>query len=383
MKISIVTVCKNSAHCIEKALQSVQDQSYDNIEYIVIDGNSTDSTIDIVTKYGDIVHKLVSEPDTGIYSAMNKGTRIATGEFIYFLNSDDYLVDPNVVQDIVKFISQHPNSDVVYGNLEVREKAGHVHVFSPPLPEGIADFMIYGSMPHQATFARLSLFDKFGYFDEHYKLVSDIAWYLNLLRFDEVEWQYLPRTIGSYYSGGSTLSNTWVTRNEFWDAQNRAEIYQTETWSQKRITKFQEVIIGYEEQLSSYNERLSSLKNSPCEPVSDNSTEEYHKLERELDEAQEKFQKLQKEFQELQQSSSQEINERQDTIKRLRARVKENRENLKYQREQLQRQDLEHVNLLEERLDNACKEIDAMRSSKFWKMRSQWIRLKESLKIIK
>jgi len=96
MKVSVVTVCFNSASTIEATLQSVKEQTWDNIEHIIIDGASLDGTVDIVNAHRDRISCLVSEPDGGIYDAMNKGVDLASGEIVYFLNSDDRLSDPSV-----------------------------------------------------------------------------------------------------------------------------------------------------------------------------------------------------------------------------------------------------------------------------------------------
>src|ERR1700733_2398323 len=100
MKITIITVCYNACHCIEKTIKSVINQTYPNIEYIIIDGASTDGTLEVINKYKNHVQKLISEKDNGIYDAMNKGVRHCSGEIIYFLNADDRLYSPDTVKDV-------------------------------------------------------------------------------------------------------------------------------------------------------------------------------------------------------------------------------------------------------------------------------------------
>jgi glycosyltransferase involved in cell wall biosynthesis len=352
MKISIITVCKNSENYIERAIQSVQKQSYEDIEYIVIDGQSKDSTVEIIERYSNTIHDFVSESDSGIYSAMNKGIGRASGDFIYFLNSDDYLVDENVIQDIAQYITENPDSDIVYGNLEVREPSGQVHVFTPPPPEGIPEFMMYGSMPHQATFARRRLFETFGYFDESYSLVSDVAWYLNLLQYPELKWKRVSRAIGSYYNGGRTLDNLWITKHEYWDVQNKAQFYQTEEWSQKRIRKFQSIIINLEGQLSACRDELKQSvesKNKHSTKVADSNVADSNKV----------FEKQQK-------------------IKYLREQLKKCKAEIRAH----QRHNLE-IEQLKSHLKASNEELQAMQSSKFWKIRSKWIKLKRIMGIHK
>ena len=171
MKISIITVCKNAQTSIEKAIKSVMSQSYNEIEYIIIDGDSQDGTKSVVAKYSDFISKFVSEPDRCLWEAMNKGIRLATGDFIYFLNSDDYLIDKNVVKDVVKFIYQHSSCDFVYGDIEIRFKTGHANIQKSPPPEKILETMITGcTIPHSGSFIRSKLFSKLGGYNENYKI---------------------------------------------------------------------------------------------------------------------------------------------------------------------------------------------------------------------
>lgn len=320
MKISIITVCKDAEKTLEKAIQSVIDQSYQNVEYIIVDGQSSDRTIEIINQYQDKITKYVSEPDTGIYNAMNKGLNLVTGDFVYFLNSDDYLVDCKVVEDVVQFVHQHPDAEVVYGDLEVRHPNGQVNVFTPPPIDEIAEFMICGSMPHQATFAHVRLFQQFGYFDEQYKLAADKAWYLELLRHQKITWYRMARTIASYYNGGRGTIDFRASRNEFWDAQNNAKFYQTQEWYEKRIKKFQSIIIENEIQLRFY----STTQNDQLE-------------------------------------------EKQKKIQQLRSRLKEMRVKQK------------KMNEIQEKLQLTTAELEAIKASKFWKLRSLWVRFKRTL----
>lgn len=115
-KITIITVTKNIESTIEKTIESVLHQAYDNLEYIIIDGKSTDNTLKIINKYKKLIHKIVSEKDNGIYDAMNKGVKLAKGEIIYFLNGDDVLKDGRVINNISKKFTN--GIDYVYGDVE-------------------------------------------------------------------------------------------------------------------------------------------------------------------------------------------------------------------------------------------------------------------------
>ena len=117
MKVSIITVSYNSASTIKDTIESVASQTYDNIEYIVVDGNSKDKTVDIVTSYSKVIDKVVSEPDKGIYDAMNKGVQLATGDIVGILNSDDFYETTTVIEDIVKHFKNNKSSDIVFGDV--------------------------------------------------------------------------------------------------------------------------------------------------------------------------------------------------------------------------------------------------------------------------
>lgn len=119
MKVSIITVALNNAEYIEACIQSVINQGYENIEYIVIDGGSTDGTIDIIKKYEDKINVWISEPDRGIYDAMNKGIRMATGDVVGFLNADDVYYDPSVLENVAKVMGDQ-SVDACYSDLVYR-----------------------------------------------------------------------------------------------------------------------------------------------------------------------------------------------------------------------------------------------------------------------
>ncbi|MGF1500165.1 MAG: glycosyltransferase [Elainellaceae cyanobacterium] len=330
MRLSIITVCKNAEEHIEKALQSVACQSYPNIEYIIIDGNSQDQTRKIIGNYRSTISHFVSEADTGIYAAMNKGLALASGDYVYFLNADDYLVDNNVVAAIATFLQSQPDVDVLYGSLEVRNPSGDTHIAVPPPPENIADYMIYYSMPHQATFFRLSLFKKWGYFDESYLIAGDVELYLRLLQDESLCWCRYPQVVGSYFNGGRSLANIQATRQEFWTAQNQAVFYQSDDWKQRRICHFQKTILDLEKRVSEYQKQTAHLQ-STIQEMGDHEQAEL-RLQAELQEAREK-------------------------IKRLRNRLKQT----------------------ETTLEETRGQVVAMETSKFWKLRSSWFQIKRLL----
>ncbi|MBE9007105.1 glycosyltransferase [Fortiea sp. LEGE XX443] len=251
MKVSIITVCKNADKYIEKAIKSVACQTYENIEYIIIDGDSQDRTKDIVSQNSNYISKFVTEPDNGIYAAMNKGINLASGDFIYFLGADDYLIDENVIDDVASFIKKNHKYEFIYGNIEVRSSTNNSpYIHKPPKPNYILEELICGCLPHQASFAQSSLFQntKVGLFSEKYKTASDYEWFVKLAEFtakNKEQLGYYDRVIASYNSEGIScnINNLENVLTEMFEVQNNREIYQSEYWLKRRINKYQQILI--------------------------------------------------------------------------------------------------------------------------------------------
>jgi glycosyltransferase involved in cell wall biosynthesis len=180
MKVSIITVCLNAEASIEKTIQSVISQTFTDIEYIIIDGQSNDNTLEIIDKYRDSISKVISEHDQGIYDAMNKGIGISSGDIIYFLNADDYLYDKNVIKDVVREFMQQEDLSLLYGTVL------RINIPEPELKSGIAtkrttpvnniyDLYAY-SICHQGLFVKKSVYDSIGMFDLKYRICADVDW---------------------------------------------------------------------------------------------------------------------------------------------------------------------------------------------------------------
>ena len=152
-RISIITVTYNASSVLEKTLRSVASQTYDNLEYVVVDGASKDDTLSIVDRWRDHIDILVSEPDKGLYDAMNKGARLATGDWILYMNADDIFVDEGVVADVAAFIEAHPEAEVVYGDSEQVFEYG---IF--PIRPKVAYTNHKMAIAHQATFVKTDVF---------------------------------------------------------------------------------------------------------------------------------------------------------------------------------------------------------------------------------
>ena len=247
MKISIITVCKNSEAYIEKAITSVISQTYKDIEYIIIDGNSQDRTKEIIQQYSNHITCFISEPDEGIYEAMNKGIEIATGSFVQFLNSDDYLYDDKVIEDIADFIQAHPDCQIIYGDSHIRPNlrmSSEPYISKPPLPLEITESLVYGVLFLQGSmFFKSEIFSTLGLFSTHYKISADYEFYTRFLGMTDLKIYYYPRIVFSFFMGGLAGSNPSATLKEMFTIQNQVDFFQNDYWQSQRIIKFQSAIV--------------------------------------------------------------------------------------------------------------------------------------------
>lgn len=207
MTISIITVCYNSAATIEKTILSVAGQSYKNIEYIIVDGNSKDNTIEIIKKHEDKITKWVSEPDKGLYDAMNKGIEMATGDLVGILNSDDTFYSENVIGDIAKFHESN-NIDASVGNIMQHKENGKiVRVYSSKFwtPEKLK----IGFMPpHPSIFFKRNLFSQFGNYELGFKIGADYELITRFFLKNNISWKFSGITTTAMLVGGLSSSGS-------------------------------------------------------------------------------------------------------------------------------------------------------------------------------
>ncbi|MFD2671975.1 glycosyltransferase [Marinicrinis sediminis] len=208
-KVSIITACYNSEDSIERTMKSVLNQKIRaNTEYIIVDGGSTDRTMEIIAQYQSQLDKVISEPDEGIYDAFNKGIAASTGDIIYFLNSDDYLLDSDVVDEMATYMDE---SDLaaVYGNiLRIDAMNGIDQVYGREF--SLEDFKRGYMPPHQAFFVRREMFDKYGLFNLKYKSSGDFNFILEVFLGEQEKMKYINRTVAAFQIGG--LSTGYHTR---------------------------------------------------------------------------------------------------------------------------------------------------------------------------
>lgn len=205
MKVSIITVCYNSAKTIEDTLKSVQSQSYLNIEYIVIDGGSNDCTNDIVLKYKDIVSVHVSEPDNGLYDAMNKGIGLATGDIIGILNSDDIFTDKYVIQKLADSIGEHEG---IYGDVGFYAENDFLDKKRHYSSEGFTKKQFSrGIMPaHPSFYVRKECYEKAGLYRTDFKIASDFDMVMRIFSLPDTSFTYLKEEIVKMRLGGVSTS---------------------------------------------------------------------------------------------------------------------------------------------------------------------------------
>lgn len=207
MKVSIITVCYNSARTIRKTIESVLNQTYKDIEYIIIDGKSTDSTLDIINEYRDKFGErliVVSEPDNGIYDAMNKGIKCATGEIIGILNSDDYY--ENKAVENIKDAMTPDKYQILYGFLRIW-KNGEEYEINRLSHLFLQERMIN----HPSCFVTKSVYDDFGCFDLQYISVADYDFMLRMSQNEKVHFIPVNAVITNFALGGMSASaEAWL-----------------------------------------------------------------------------------------------------------------------------------------------------------------------------
>lgn len=184
MQLTIITINRNNALGLEKTLQSVASQTFQEFEYVIIDGNSTDGSVEVVKKYeSQFAHlKWVSEPDTGIYNAMNKGVKMASGEYVQILNSADCLAAPDVMERMLAALRITGNPSILYGNMIKCYPDGRRIIDKCFAGQEITMLGMYtGTLNHDPTYIRRDLFEQYGYYDEKLKICSDWKWFLQAI----------------------------------------------------------------------------------------------------------------------------------------------------------------------------------------------------------
>jgi len=207
MKVSIITVVYNNQETIKDAIESVLGQSYKNIEYIIIDGASTDGTVEVIESYAHKIDKFVSEEDDGLYDAMNKGVKLATGDIVGILNSDDFYVDEFVIEKVVHTF-QEQKVDSVYADL--------VYVMPDDLHKSVRYYdssyfdiskFAYGWMPaHPTFFVKREIYTTYGMFRTDLKITADFDILVRFLYTHKISYYYIKEVLVKMRMGGVSTS---------------------------------------------------------------------------------------------------------------------------------------------------------------------------------
>ncbi len=189
MKLSIVTVNKDNAAGLEKTLGSIVEQTATDFEFIVVDGASTDGSVQTIEKYSQHpAMRWLSEPDSGIYNAMNKGIRMATGEYVMMLNSGDWLTGPTILQQLLAQIEFHGNPPILYGSTINTWPDGRTQRNRVSPDARFTMFSFYrGTLDHVGTCIRRELFEQFGLYDESLRICSDWSWFMKVVALGQIQ----------------------------------------------------------------------------------------------------------------------------------------------------------------------------------------------------
>jgi len=217
VKISIVTITYNSGKTLKCAIESVLTQTYKNIEYIIVDGKSSDNTVAIINSYGNKISKFVSEEDDGIYDAMNKGLRLASGDIVGILNSDDVYFDNRVIENVIKEFEEK-DVDSVYADLifvkpKNLDKAVRYYDSSHFSPQKFA----YGLMPaHPTFFVKKDIYERYGVFRTDLKIGADFDLLIRFLYTHKISYSYMKEILVKMRVGGvsTTFSSIWINNIE-------------------------------------------------------------------------------------------------------------------------------------------------------------------------
>ena len=234
MKFSIITVCKNAEPHLERSIKSVIDQSHQNFQYIIVDGKSTDLTLNIIEKYSSKIDTVISERDSGIYNAMNKALRYVKGDVVHFLNSDDRFFDNEIFHDIENEFKRDLNAEVIFGNVIIKTNNMEKLIKYDRIDK---KYFYKNTICHQALFVKKNLYDLIGRFDENYPIHADVDWLMKAYYKYNAKFHYFDRNICHYSSHGFSSNPIYAEKHKY-DRQEISSKYFIEAKVKLSIKRF-------------------------------------------------------------------------------------------------------------------------------------------------
>ena len=210
MLISVITINYNNLEGLKKTVESVFEQTFKNVEYIVVDGGSTDGSKAYIESKADSIAHWVSEPDTGVYNAMNKGVKKATGDYLLFLNSGDHFYNSQALAEFLPYTTSHPDKAILYGNIQVIGETEWIKTYPDTLSFA---YFVKHAIPHPATLIKRSCFKEL-FYDEKLKIVAD--WKLFIILICERNYSYLhiDHIISTFYMDGISSTQSHLVKEE-------------------------------------------------------------------------------------------------------------------------------------------------------------------------
>jgi len=197
-KVSVITINYNNAGGLEKTIKSVIAQTFFDFEFILIDGNSSDNSVEVIKKYSDKINYWISEKDNGIYNAQNKGISAAKGEYCLFLNSGDTLVNDTVLKTI---FFNHASADIIYGNMQTINEQQSIQHLKMPAAIGQKQ-LLRDTLWHPVSFIKRELFLKYGNYNEAFKIVADYEFFVRVIIAKKVTLKYVPVEVSVFDTSG-------------------------------------------------------------------------------------------------------------------------------------------------------------------------------------
>jgi glycosyltransferase involved in cell wall biosynthesis len=216
MKVSVITVCYNSANTILDTINSVNEQTYLDIEHIFVDGQSKDSTLKIIKENSNRNPTFTSEPDSGIYDAMNKGILLCEGEVVFIINSDDVLYDKFTIKNVVEAFERNPKSDIIFGSIKISEPN---NLFKTKRNWNATDFIKNSFIkgwhpPHPGFVVKKKCYDDFGLFNASYKIASDFNLMYRCLEVNKIKATRIDKYIAIQRGGGASMKYSGIIQGQ-------------------------------------------------------------------------------------------------------------------------------------------------------------------------